>query len=75
MSEVLPSNQEITELKVSYCKNLTNTTMINIGDNLRNIQALYLQRCTSIGDAGFMFLRNPEKALNNLSILSLSDCR
>jgi F-box/leucine-rich repeat protein 7 len=74
MTSALKGVEQLEELKVSYCKNLTNTTMINIGKYASGISILYLQRCTSISDAGFAFLRNPETPLNKLTVLSLSDC-
>lgn len=74
IASALDGVENLQELKVSYCKNLTNVTMGNIVTRAPNISILFLQRCTSISDTGFAFLRNPETPLLRLTVLSLSDC-
>lgn len=64
----------LQELRLSYCKSLSDDSIDGIIRNSRSLRFLNLQRCTGITDAGYMPLREEAFRLLALNVLILTDC-
>ncbi|KAI9484880.1 hypothetical protein BDB00DRAFT_852981 [Zychaea mexicana] len=76
MQRLLENNTDLQHLTLSYCKNLTDQTMLYFTKYCtRNLEYLNLQRCTKITDQGFVsWLIKAPNCFTALHTLNLSDC-
>lgn len=72
--EIVTQLSSLQELRLSYCKSLTNASMEFMIRYGRSLRFLNLQRCTGIQDLGFQLLRQEEFRMNGLAVLLLPDC-